>query len=256
MMMRRILAVSLVTAMGACGDTRPPSSPTIPPTQPPGASAPNQAPQITAATITPTLGVANVTTFRAHVEAIDADGDSLSFTWTYLGTVVGRGKDLVFLPCFCRDDMPVIGSPILVIVTDARGGEATATVRFVGATLTGAFDGYFGEVGHGFDFGLRLTQEGNRVTGTMVDRAMHQGIVDTAQPGRIEADGRFEIRMKMQSVGDFTMIGQLLPSNGPADGFFDGFVGKGRIEGGLFDGRLFTFGSHDPYLRTGPALGW
>src|SRR5262249_25089871 len=71
-----------VLIISACGDGThmTPTTPT-PPTPTPPAAGTNQAPQILRTTVTPTLGVMDLTTFTAHVDAQDADGDRLKYTW-------------------------------------------------------------------------------------------------------------------------------------------------------------------------------
>jgi hypothetical protein len=76
-------------------------------------------------------------------------------------------------------------------------------------------------------------------------RSGKEGFLDPAQPGTVDAAGNFTIRIKMKSDEDLQLIGKLIPGNEPR---FEptpfGFLGKGRIVGGEFDGRTFTFGFH------------
>jgi len=86
----------------------------------------NTPPQITAGpTATPaTITVAQ--TSGLSVTATDADGDSLSYVWTATsGTVLGSGATAVYTP-------PTVTAPtatqVTVVVSDGRGGSATAAV--------------------------------------------------------------------------------------------------------------------------------
>lgn len=231
------IAVSFMIACGGGSLAPTPTSPTPP------APSSNQSPQILSATASPSLGVQDLTTFTAHVEARDPDADPLSVSWSspLLGTV-GTNADLSF--------KSNVGSPLTVTVTDSKGASASAKVHVVVADLNWYYDGYFGNDGHGFDFSMHLTRTGTIVTGTFTDYTdhRHQGIVDPAGPGQIDAEGRFRIRFKLGSVGDFTLVGQLVPHDQPfPDQFFSNWRGTGFVTGGQFDGRSFTFGEHNSY---------
>jgi hypothetical protein len=185
--------------------------------------------------------------FTAHVEARDPDADPLSVSWSGQGTgTVGTNVDLTFRA-------GETGGPLTVRVTDSKGATANTKVDFVVGDLNWYFDGYFGEIGdegHGFDFSMHLARNGTIVTGTFTDYRdhSHHGIVDPAEPGQIDAQGRFRLRFKVTSVGDFTFAGQLVPYKYPIAGVFQSnFAGAGRVTGGPFDGRSFTFGEHNPY---------
>jgi hypothetical protein len=239
MLPRASLAV-VVSLMIACGGGSPAPTPTSP--TPPAPSA-NQSPQILSATVSPSLGVQDLTTFTAHVEARDPDADPFSISWSspVLGTV-GTNADLSFKSS--------VGSPLTVTVTDSKGASASAKVQVVVADLNRDYDGYFGKDGHGFDFSMHLTRTGTVVTGTFTDLTDHghEGIVDPAGPGQIDAEGRFRIRFKLGSVGDFTVVGQLVPNDRPVpDPFLSNWKGTGFVTGGQFAGRSFTFGEHNPF---------
>src|SRR6059036_6051 len=90
--------VSIWFLLGCHGGTSTitPASPT-PISPSPGPVAPNEAPRIVAAAIAPSLGVVGLTTFTAHVEARDPDGDPLSIAWSDgAGHVVSDAQDVTF----------------------------------------------------------------------------------------------------------------------------------------------------------------
>jgi hypothetical protein len=243
--LRTSLAVT-VSLMIACGGGTPAPAPTAPTSPTP---SPNQTPQIVSATISPSLGVRDLTTFTAHVDARDPDADPLSVSWSGLGTgTVGTSADLTF-------KAGEQGAPLTVRVTDSKGATASAKIDFVVGDLNRSFDGYWGgigDAGHGFNFFMDLVRTGTTVTGTFTDYLdhSHHGSVDSAEPGQIDAQGRFRIRFKVTSVGDFTFTGQLVPYayGSPVAGMFlSNYAGTGRVTGGEFDGRSFTFGEHNPY---------
>lgn len=63
--------------------------------------------------------------------AEDPDGDRLTFEWAVgSGYVTGSGRDVVYTPTACC----LGGNPVIVVVKDGRGGEATAEL-FIRVTL-------------------------------------------------------------------------------------------------------------------------
>ena len=232
----------LVACSGAPAATTP--APTAPA---PVAAVQNHQPTIVDASITPTFGIGQLTTFRAHVTATDPDGDPLSTAWSSNSIPVGGTPDVEFTACSCRFQGSSIISPLTVTVSDTKGGRSTRSVGFIVAGLTGHFDGYYDEGGDLFI--MDLTQTGNAVTGTFVDvRRNRSGVTDPAEPGRVEADGRFRLRFKLDSEPDLVLTGQFAINPDPFVGrFLSGYVGTGVAFGGSHAGQTFIFGEHNPY---------
>ena len=235
-----------------CGGTSTTTPASPPPTSPsPAAPSPNRAPEILSVSVTPSLGVVGLTTFRAHVDARDPDGDPLSIVWSDAGRRrIGDSADLAFQAGH------EVGSPLTVTVTDGKGGTATTKADFIAGDITcGSCAGYvdFGPKPLQY-FGMQLS--GTRtgmVTGTIVDyndpRTYRFGTTDPAEPGRIDASGRFRIRFKFPLYGgDFVFDGQLMPYDKPREGAFENnYVFAGRVIGGKFDGHTVTFGERPRY---------
>ena len=243
-MPRPTILILCVVVSGACGSQGRPTSPTTVENVP----AANQPPRIVSAAVAPSLGVSQVTAFTARVEAFDPDGDPMSFSWRSSNrTVASEEQEFTFVP---GAGVSAI-APLTLTVTDSKGASANATVDFITAALDWEFDGWVGQAGHGFDFRLSLSQEGRVITGRMYDfRGGHVGATDPAERGRIESDGHFRIRFKLESPSDTTFIGQLVPyqsSSSSPFAFFTRFIAVGRVSGGRFDGQSFTFGYHDSY---------
>jgi hypothetical protein len=241
----------LVVFVGCSGaPTAVTPAPTAPTPVAPTPDAPDQnhPATIVDASVTPTIGVSQLTRFRAHVTATDPDGDPLSTAWSSNSIPVGGTPEVEFTACSCRFQGSSIISPLTVTVSDAKGGRSTRSVGFIVAGLTGHFDGYYDE-GRGDLFIMDLTQTGNAVTGTFVDvRRNRSGVTDPAEPGRVEADGRFRLRFKLDSEPDFVLTGQFAINPDPFVGrFLSGYVGTGVAFGGPHAGQTFIFGEHNPY---------
>ena len=235
-----------------CGGSSAITPPSPTPTSPsPAAPSPNRAPEILSVNITPSLGVVGLTTFMAHVDARDPDGDRLSIVWSdVVRRPVGDSADVTFK---AGQD---VRAPLTVTVTDAKGGTASTTVDFIAGDITcGSCAGYveFGPKPLQY-FGMQLSGTGTgRVTGTIIDYGdpvtFHFGTTDPAEPGQIDASGRFRIRFKFPLYGgDFVFDGQIVPYDKPRDGAFENnYVFTGRVIGGEFDGHTVTFGERPRY---------
>jgi hypothetical protein len=204
------------------------------------------------ATVSPTLGVLDLTTFTTRLEAQDPDGDPLSITWSSRGRgVVGTAANLAF-------KAGEVWSPLTVTVTDPRGASSTAEVAFIIGDLWGAHDGYFSENTYGrrgYDYSMYLTRTGTTVTGTIKEFGVgaRSGAVSPDEPGRIDEEGRFSLPFTIGSLSGFTFVGRLVPLPGVT--FPTNYGAEGVITGGQLSGRPFFFSEHDPFLRiSSPRL--
>jgi hypothetical protein len=247
------LALFLVVIVTACSDDtkQAPMAPTpTPPTTPAGA---NQAPQIVRTIVTPALGVWDLTIFTAHVEAKDADGDRLAYTWSaFQGpTLGGDAPDLVFT-AGSDGSSPLLGrSELTVSVTDNKSPAVKERLQFITADLNGSYDGFFGLASpyNGSYFNMLLTRKGTVVTGTFLTYSVsgerHNGVIDPSEPGRVDASGHFHLRFKIEDLEDLVLDGQFVAA--PQPQFLSYYEGHGQARGGGHDGEAFAFGYHDPY---------
>lgn len=165
----------------------------------------NRVPTVSAISVTPAFGISQVTRFSLLASGSDPDGDPLNYLWSFPGgtasgpsasaTITGAGSTLVSLN-----------------VTDPRGGSAAASRSITLGSMTGRWRG---ENRCG-DFEFTFTQNGTRVTGS--GRALQRWCnvangsefrTDPAEPGRIDANGRVEIRYKVGVFIDAYMRGQM-----------------------------------------------
>jgi len=117
----------LISSFIACGGGSTPLAPTPIPTPTP---SPNQPPQIVTATITPTSGIDQLTTFNVRVEVRDPDGDQVT---------------LKLIGCFL-DDVPAVldngvanlsfktnekcGLEMIATATDSKWARTRATLPY------------------------------------------------------------------------------------------------------------------------------
>jgi hypothetical protein len=244
--MRARTALALVVSLMivACGGGTHAPAPTSPTPSSPSPPS-NQPPQIVSATISPSVGVKDLTTFTARAEGTDPDGEPVTFSWSAPGRgAVGGGPTFSFR----GGDVP---GPLTVTATDSHGATATATVPFSAPDLNAFFDGWFGPR-QNVIFSMRLSRTGSVLTGTFTEirspGIWKEGTLDPADPGSIDSEGRFRMRVKIGSE-DFILDGRLEPySGGGISGqFLSSYVGSGRVIGGEFAGQSFIFGEHNPY---------
>lgn len=222
-MSRRHLVSALIvlTLAAACGggssSTPTPTSPTPPP--PPAQT--NRSPVIGSMSMGPAFGVSELTTFTYSASASDPDGDTVSYAWDLAGTPrSGASGQITFSGSGLAEAR--------VTVTDGRGGSVTDTRSFVVGSMTGRWTGSIpGYTNLQFD----LQQSNGVVTGTFFELFFGQGRVDPAQPGRIDADGNLEMRVKLSVFTDFTFRGRMDASGRRVTG---GVYGSG------FNGQAFT----------------
>lgn len=170
----------------------------------------------------PNFGIAMLTSFAMTASATDPDGDSVTFDWD-LGDgsrASGAGVSKTYLTGGL--------ATITLTISDGRGGTATDRRTITVGSLGGSWAGTQNFGGNNNQTStMQLTQVGGVVTGTMVLGGF-AGRTDPAQLGRIDSNGSFEIRWKVDPFLDFTMRGQMDPSGNRISGgtFGSGFAGE------------------------------
>jgi hypothetical protein len=209
--MLRTVSFALVVALAisACGGNGTPA-PTPTPTPVPT----NHPPEIVVATIGPPNGLVWLTTFTAHAEARDADGDALTFAWKtehgipVTGTASNGGADIAFV--VTQEDEENGLTPFTLTVTDGKGGSSSVKVAFAWRLLRGSLVGAIGAQ----PFSIGLDQDQSTVIGQYLDGLANgrddcEGTSDTSEPGTIDAPGNFRVRFKCkQNLGNIALVGQ------------------------------------------------
>ena len=219
---RGLLTSVGVLVLAACGGSAGGGS-TSSPTSP---SASNVSPVIAAMTVSPSSGVSALSSFTLTASATDANGDSLTYTWTAgTATITGATQSTVI-----SGDGPVT---VRLTVTDGKGGSATDTRTVTIKTLTGTWN----VVGLQCDsrpFTLTLTQSGGIATGSFrfpvawcAVPANSSGVTDPAEPAIINAAGHVDIRLKVAPFIDFYLRGDMSADGRTITGgmFNSGFTG-------------------------------
>jgi PKD repeat protein len=223
-----VSALALALGLVACGgDSSPsPTSPTPNPAPPPATPAPapqaNRAPTISSLTANPTFGVATLTAFSMTAAATDPDGDALTFDWDLGDGTRATGATI------SKTYLTAGAATITLTVSDGRGGSVTDRRTITVGSLNGSWAGTVNFGGNDNQRAtMALTQVGGVVSGrlTMVG---FDGRTDPAQLGRIDSNGAFEIRWKIDPFLDFTMRGQMDPTGTRISGgtFGSGFTGE------------------------------
>jgi len=217
--MRVLPTVALVLALSgaACGGSDDsPSSPT----------ASNQNPALAGVTVTPTFGVAYLTTFTFTSSASDPDGDALAYAWTFVDGFRGQistGSSATVQGTF-QVAFPAPGVKARLSVTDGKGGSATAESKsFVIGSMSAGWMVTSSRFPGVAMYYLQLTQDSTgRVTGEIRDGgAAKLGTTDPAAPGQIDAQGRLTLlRLKFTSGVDVTINGQMQPDGIRVTGTF------------------------------------
>jgi hypothetical protein len=192
--MKRVIAGVLGMAMltGGCGGSSPgpPTTPTPPVTNPPPPPQANRSPVINSMTVTPTFGVSQLTSISMTVAGSDPDGDPVTFEWDFGdGT---RGSGTGFSKIYGGSGV----ATIRVTASDGRGATATDSRTTTIGSMEGNWAGTLTiNAGQAAATTLALTQTGATVTGAMVLSGF-SGRTDPAQPGRIDASGGVELRIR------------------------------------------------------------
>jgi hypothetical protein len=235
----RCFTLAALTGIGACtGGT--PSAPT-PSTPAPGSGpvGPNRAPEMVA-TVTPTLGIDQVTTFTARVEVKDPDGDPVSVT---VSSLCQSPKDT---PVELNGGVGVVSfktidkcGPVLrFTATDSKGATARADASAEHRGLGGIFRLTIGDSFYSQPYySITLAQSGNVVTGTLSDDG-RTGVMDLQTPGTVDEEGHFRLRFRVQTDTDeFVLAGQLIASQRLS--FGDIAIATGQVVSGRHAGRPF-----------------
>jgi hypothetical protein len=170
--------------------------------------------------VTPSFGVSELTTFTYSVSATDADNDPVSYAWELPGTTrSGQAGTLT-----------LVGSglaQVRVTATDGRGGSITDTRTIAVGNMTGR---WLGTIPGYTNLFFELEQSSGVVTGTFFEVFFGEGRIDPAQPGRIDAEGNIEMRVKLSVFTDFTFRGKMDSS---------GMRITGGVYGSGFNGEAF-----------------
>jgi hypothetical protein len=192
-----LVVATLALTFSACGgDDSSPGTPTSPT---PPAQPQNRAPVVNSISVSPSFGIAQLTTFSYSASASDPDGDSIAYTWDLAGNPASGPSGSITFTTGGQ-------GTFRVTVTDSRGATASdsrpVTVGGMAGRWTGSIPGYT-------NFVFDLSQTATIVTGTFTELFFGTGRIDPAQPGRIDADGRVEMRFKLAIFSDFTFRGQM-----------------------------------------------
>jgi hypothetical protein len=225
--LRQSALLSLLLLFGACssGSNGNPSSPSPTPSPTPSpapAPSPNRAPVINSMSANPGFGIATLTAFALTAAATDPDGDPVTFEWE-LGDGT-RGTGAALSKTYLTDG----AATITVTASDGRGGTATDRRTITVGSMTGSWSGTVNVGGNDNQPStMSLAQVGGVITGTLT-LAGFNGRTDPAQLGRIDTNGAFEIRWKVDPFLDFTMRGQMDPTGRRVSGgtFGSGFAGE------------------------------
>jgi hypothetical protein len=191
---RRTLALLLVAMAIGCKKNPVTPTPTTTTTSTPATT--NHAPVIGAVTVSPTFGVSGLTLITMNATASDADGDALTYGWSFGGASATGSSTSAKL----TGDGPVA---VQLTVSDGHGGTATDSRTVTVGTMTGSWDfvaGICGTDPREQPGVFTLTQTGGTVTGSLafpgnwcnVNPGTHAEI-PTSSPGTIDDQGHFEL---------------------------------------------------------------
>jgi PKD repeat protein len=182
----------------------------------------NAAPRITAMTANPSFGIATLTSFAMTAAGTDPDGDTVTFEWELGDGTRATGAALA------KTYLTAGAATVTLTATDGRGGSATDRRTVTIGSMTGTWAGTINFGGTRNEAAtMVLTQAGAVISGTL-SALGDSGRTDPAQLGRIDSNGAFEIRWKIDPFIDFTMRGQMDPTGLRISGgtFGSGFTGQ------------------------------
>jgi len=198
------IAVLCALALAGCGggNSTPSPSPTPNPTP-----STNHDPAITSKSVSPGFGISQITSFATQAVATDSDGDAVTYEWDFgdgaklAGAAVGH---------VYQGDGPMT---VTLTVTDPKGATASDTTSIVVGGMTGT---WLVDIPSFVRLQLDLQQKGTVVTGTFVQLEDGpstpkgtSGKTDPAEPGKIDANGNVEIRLKVGRFLDFYIRGTM-----------------------------------------------
>jgi PKD domain-containing protein len=230
-----MVVIGVLSLVGAsCGSkSATPLSPTPTPsntqtnTPPPQTNTPpaNRPPVITAATVTPGSGITTLTTYSFSASATDPDGDALTYSWDFgNGTTSNNSSASV-----TYTNANTTTYRVTVTVRDSGGETVSATLSARSVSITGDWQGTMG----GIPISAHMTQYlGGIVDGTWEMPAIGGvgEIGPAGEPGKIQANGQFELRFKVRvgSFSDFYYRGTINA---------DGTTLTGTLQGSGFSGQ-------------------
>lgn len=219
-MRKAVVALGLAGTLASCGGGNGSPTPSPSPTPTPA----NHAPTISSIAVAPASGIAQLSQFTMSATATDADGDALTYSWD-LGdgrTASGTSTQAVYQ---ANGQMTV-----RLTVQDSKAATVSDTRTLSVGGMTGEWVGTVDVTVCANvikPMTASLQQNGTIVTGTI---SLPNGlcrfdggtaVTDPAEPGKINAAGAVEIRVKVPPFTDVYLRGNLDGSGG-------------RLTGGLF----------------------
>ena len=205
-MKRLLLLGALIFTVAGCGGGGSTNTPTTPTTPTPPAT--NRAPTITATTVNPGWGISTLTTHVFTASASDPDGDAI-YSWDFANGTSNSSADGSVI----YNNANTNTYQATLTARDSKGATTTASVSVTSVTLAGTWAGTI----QGSPLSTTLTQYlGGLVDGTwqVPTRGNTGDVGPTGEPGKIQANGQFELRFKVRqgSFQDFYYRGTINPS--------------------------------------------
>lgn len=204
---RVIPALFVATTLAACGGGSP-TKPSGPGNGGGGGGSANRNPTIASITISPGFGVSQLNSINIQASASDPDGDQVTYDWDLGDGTSASGASVT--KAYSGN-----GGTVTVRLTakDGKGGSATDTRSVVIGSMTGR---WIVDISNFTQLQLDLTQNKGTITGTFVQLgdvatspAGTTGKTDPAEPGKIDANGKVEIRFKIGRFLDFYLRGTM-----------------------------------------------
>lgn len=220
--MRQLCLTTLfAVSLSGCGGAGSSPAPTPTPTPTPV----NHSPSISSLSVSPGFGISQLTTFAGSAAASDQDGDAVTYNWEFGDGATGTGTS-------ANHVYPGAGTmTVKMTVKDPQGASTSDTRSIVVGGMTGS---WHVDITNFVPLRLDLTQTGGTVTGTFtqleatpVTPAGTTGKTDPAEPGKIDASGKIEIRFKVSVFLDFYLRGTMDQTGRKITGgvFGSGFTG-------------------------------
>ncbi len=201
-----VIGMTIATACGGGSDSPVNPNPTAP-TQPPVQT--NRSPTISQLAVDPSFGISQLTSFSMQAAATDPDGDVLAYQWE-----LGDGSTATGSSVATKVYSGSGGSlSVRLNVTDGKGGASSDTRTITIGSLTGTWIDNGAELlpppvrtatdGRNGRWSIRSTGPGPQTP------AGTTGTTDPAEPAKIGADGRVEVRLKIGRFLDFYLRGAM-----------------------------------------------